>query len=323
MREASFVKENKKKWLLFENVLDKKEAISPDNLSDLYIEITDDLSYAKTFYPKSNTEFYLNGIASKAHQNIYKTKKEHKNRLVSFFKTEFPVAFYQHQKELLIAFVTFLFFAIIGAYSAATDGDFVRIILGDNYVNMTLQNIASGDPMAVYKQMDETTMFLQITFNNIKVALMAFVFGMFFSVGTLYVMMQNGIMLGSFLYFFYDKGLLWESSRTIWIHGTIEISVIIIAGCAGLVLGKGLLFPESYRRIDAFKKSFKEGMKIMVSTVPFFIVAGFLEGFVTRHTEMPNWLAIFIIVTSFGIIVWYYVMYPIILVKKSPVNLEK
>ena len=71
MREASFVKANKKKWLLFENVLDKKEDISPDNLSDLYIEITDDLSYAKTFYPKSNTEFYLNGIASKAHQNIY------------------------------------------------------------------------------------------------------------------------------------------------------------------------------------------------------------------------------------------------------------
>ncbi|MBP8792348.1 MAG: stage II sporulation protein M [Lutibacter sp.] len=320
MREASFVKANKKKWLLFENVLDKKEDISPDNLSDLYIEITDDLSYAKTFYPKSNTEFYLNGIASKAHQNIYKTKKESKNRLVSFFKTEFPLAFYHYQKQLLIAFITFLFFAIVGAYSAATDGDFVRIILGDDYVNMTLDNIASGDPMAVYKKMDETSMFLQITMNNIKVALMAFVFGMFFSVGTLYIMMQNGIMLGSFLYFFYDKGLLWESSRTIWIHGTIEISVIVIAGCAGLVLGKGLLFPESYKRLDAFKASFKEGMKIMVSTVPFFIVAGFLEGFVTRHTEMPNWLAVFIIVISFGLIVWYYVIYPIKLTKNSIEN---
>ncbi len=60
MREASFVKRNKKKWSLFESVLEKKTQISPDKLSDLYIEITDDLSYAKTFYPQSNTEKYLN-----------------------------------------------------------------------------------------------------------------------------------------------------------------------------------------------------------------------------------------------------------------------
>jgi len=320
MREASFVKRNKNKWLLFEDVLDNKEQISPDKLSDLYIEITDDLSYAKTFYAQSNTVVYLNSIASKAHQKIYKTKKENKNRLVKFFKTEFPLEFVNYHKQLLIAFITFLFFAIVGAYSAANDGDFVRLILGDNYVNMTLENIASGDPMAVYKKMGEGNMFIMITLNNIKVAMTAFVFGMLFSVGTLYIMMQNGIMLGSFLYFFYDKDLLWESSRTIWIHGTIEISVIIIAGCAGLVLGNGLLFPKTYSRLTSFKHSFKAGLKIMVSTIPFFIVAGFLEGFVTRQTQMPDWLAIFIILTSFIIVVYYYIIYPIKLTNQQKLN---
>ena len=323
MREASFVKRNKNKWLLFEDVLDNKEQISPDKLSDLYIEITDDLSYAKTFYDQSNTVVYLNSIASKAHQKIYKTKKENKNRLVKFFKTEFPLEFVHYHKQLLIAFITFLFFAIVGAYSAANDGDFVRLILGDNYVNMTLENIASGDPMAVYKKMGESNMFILITLNNIKVAMTAFVFGMLFSVGTLYVMMQNGIMLGSFLYFFYDKDLLWESSRTIWIHGTIEISVIIIAGCAGLVLGNGLLFPKTYSRLASFKYSFKAGLKIMLSTIPFFIVAGFLEGFVTRQTQMPDWLAVLIIVTSFIIVAYYYVIYPIKLTKQQKLNGNK
>jgi len=317
MREASFVKRNKKKWLLFEDVLVNKEQISPDKLSDLYIEITDDLSYSKTFYPNSNTEKYLNSIASKAHQKIYKTKKESKNRLLLFFKNEFPLEFVKYHKQLLIAFLTFLFFAIIGAYSTANDGDFVRLIMGDNYVNATLSNIEKGDPMAVYKKMNEGNMFVLITLNNIKVAMTAFVFGMLFSVGTLFIMMRNGIMLGSFLYFFYDKGLLWESSRTIWIHGTIEISVIIIAGCAGLVLGNGLLFPKTYSRLESFKRSFKAGLKIMVSTIPFFIVAGFLEGFVTRHTEMPDWLAIFIILISFIAILYYYVIYPIKLINKK------
>ena len=310
MREAAFIKKNKEKWLLFENVLHNKTHVSPDKLSDLYIEITDDLSYATTFYPTSTTVRYLNGIASTAHQKIYKTKKEGKNRFISFFKEEFPLEFFKSQKQLLIAFLVFAFFTIVGMFSASQDGNFVRLILGDAYVNMTLENIEKGDPMAVYKKASETKMFLGITINNIKVAMYALLLGLLFSIGTLYIMMQNGIMLGSFLYFFYDKGLLWESSRTIWIHGTIEISVIIIASCAGMVLGNGLLFPKTYSRLESFKRSAKSALKIMLSTIPFFIIAGFLEGFVTRHTEMPDWLAILIITSSLAIIIFYYVIYP-------------
>ena len=105
MREAAFVKQNKDKWLIFESVLSNKTSINPNDLSSLYIEITDHLSYAKTFYPNSNTESYLNSLASQAHQRIYKTKKESKNRIISFFKTEFPTMFLQHHRELLIAFL--------------------------------------------------------------------------------------------------------------------------------------------------------------------------------------------------------------------------
>ncbi|SHG95936.1 stage II sporulation protein M [Flagellimonas flava] len=317
MREAAFVKQNKDKWVAFENVLNNTGQLQPDELSDLYIEITDHLSYAKTFYPKSNTEFYLNTLASQAHQKIYKTKRESKNRIVTFWKTEFPSMFHNHHRELLIAFLVFTFFSLVGAFSSANEGDFVRSILGDGYVNMTLENIEKGDPMAVYKQQGEFNMFLGITINNIKVAVYAFAFGIFLGIGTLYIMLQNGIMLGSFQYFFYEKGLLWESVRTIWIHGTIEISVIIIAGCAGLVMANGMLFPGTYTRLESFKRGVKNGLKIMVSTVPFFILAGFLEGFVTRHTEMPDWLAVLIIASSLYLIIFYYILYPNQLKRKA------
>jgi len=310
MREAAFVKQNKAKWLRFENVLVNKTQITPDELSSLYIEVTDHLSYAQTFYPGSKTLVYLNHLASKSHQIIYKTKRESSKRFITFFTTEFPLLMFQYQRQLLIAFLTFALFVIIGWWSAATDGDFVRSILGDGYVNMTLDNIEKGDPMAVYKEHNEIGMFIGITINNIKVALYAFVFGMLLSLGSIFIMMQNGIMLGVFQQMFYENGMLWESVRTIWIHGTIEISVIIIAGCAGLVLGNSILFPGTYTRLASFKRGMKNGLKIMVSTVPFFIVAGFLEGFVTRHTEMPDWLAIFIIGTSLFIIVFYYIIYP-------------
>lgn len=317
MREAAFVKQNKDKWATFESALSKKTNIAPDVLSDLYIEITDHLSYAKTFYGGSNTEFYLNAIASKAHREIYKTKKESKNRIIGFWKTEFPKMFYYHRRELLIAFLVFSFFMAVGAFSSANEGDFVRSIMGDGYVNMTLENIEKDDPMAVYKQQGEFNMFLGITINNIKVAMFAFAFGILLGIGTLYIMLRNGIMVGSFQYFFFDQGVGWESVRTIWIHGTIEISVIIIAGCAGLVLANGMLFPGTYTRLESFRRGVVNGLKIMLSTVPFFIIAGFLEGFVTRHTEMPDWLAILIILASLKLIVFYYIIYPNQIHKKS------
>lgn len=316
MREAAFAKQNKDKWLRFESVLRNNIQVSPDELSALYVEVTDHLSYAQTFYPESNTLQYLNSLSVLAHQKIYKTKRESRSRFVTFYTKEFPLFFAQYHKQLLIAFVTFALFSVVGAYSAATDGDFVRLILGDGYVNMTLNNIEEGDPMAVYKEMNELDMSLGITINNIRVALMAFSFGIFLSLGTLFIIMRNAIMLGSFQYFFYDQGLLWESARTIWIHGTIEISVIIIAGCAGLVLGNSILFPGTYSRVQSFVKGAKDGLKILISTIPFFIVAGFLEGYVTRRTEMPDWLAILIIGSSLALIVWYYVLYPIQLKRK-------
>lgn len=317
MREAAFVKQNKDKWVKYESLLQNNRSLSPEQLSDIYVELSDDLSYSRTFYPKSNTTRYLNGLTSVAHQKIYRSKKESGNRLINFYIREFPSEFHKFQKQLLLSFLIFAVFSLIGAYSSSADAAFVRSIMGDAYVNMTLENIANNDPMAVYKKASETDMFLGITINNIRVSLMAFAFGILAGIGTIFMLMQNAVMLGSFQYFFYDKGLLWESARTIWIHGTIEISVIIVAGCAGLVVGKSMLFPGTYSRLKSFTMGVKDGLKIVVSTIPFFIIAGFLEGFVTRITSMPDWLAILIITGSLALILFYYVYYPLYLLKKS------
>ncbi len=310
MREAAFVKQNKNKWFKFESYLRDNAHYSPDDLSNLYIEITDDLSYAQTFYPNSNTTKYLNQISVKAHQKIYKTQKTSGNKIVKFYAKEFPLMFYNYRYQFLLAFLVFLFFSLVGAYSAATDQDFVRMILGDAYVNMTLENINNNDPMAVYKKANETDMFIGITINNVRVGFLSYIFGFLFGIGALFIGMRNAVMLGSFQYFFAEKGLLWESARTIWIHGTIEISVIIVCICAGLVAGNGIMFPKTFTRLESFARSAKAGLKIVLSTVPFFIIAGFLEGFVTRHTEMPDALAIFIIGGSLALILFYYVFLP-------------
>jgi uncharacterized membrane protein SpoIIM required for sporulation len=302
MREASFVKQNKEKWIGFENALENNVKINPDDLASYYIQLTNDLSYAQTYYPESKTLLYLNSLASQAHQKIYITKKESKNKIISFWRDEFPLFFYQYHKTLLYAFLIFMSAVMIGAVSTLNDDSFVRLILGDSYVNMTIENIEKGEPMAVYKGGSHIGSFLGITINNIRVAIIAFALGVFFSAGTVYVLFSNGIMLGAFITFFYNYGIL-EKTSTIWLHGTIEISVIVIAGCAGLVMGNSFLFPKTYSRRVAFMKGAKDGLKIVVSTIPFFIIAGFIEGFITRYGEqMPSFLAYGIIFMSLFIL---------------------
>ncbi|MEO0901868.1 MAG: stage II sporulation protein M, partial [Bacteroidota bacterium] len=295
MREAAFVKQNKEKWIAFEKAILNGSSTSPDELADGYIQLTNDLAYAQTYYAESKTLLYLNSLASQAHQKIYKNKKESRNRIVEFWGYEFPLFFRQYHKTLLIAFLIFAVATAVGSLSALNDNSFVRLILGDAYVNLTLENIAKGEPTAIYKSGSEVGTFLGITINNIRVALIAFAFGVITSIGTAYVLFSNGVMLGAFVTFFYTKGVFFEANRQIWLHGTIEISVIIIAGCAGLIMGNSILFPKTFSRRVSFMKGAKDGLKVVVSTIPFFIIAGFIEGFITRYANMPDWLAILII----------------------------
>lgn len=313
MKEITFLNQNADKWQQFETLISTKGNSDPDLMADLFIQITDDLSYSKTNYPKSKTTQYLNSIAARVHQEIYKNKKEKSGRIASFWKHELPFIFKDSQKQLLYAFLIFSVSMLIGIVSSAYDDSFVRLILGDGYVNMTLDNIDKGDPMAVYKSMNQIDMFLGITINNIKVAFMCFALGIFFSFGTGAVLFYNGVMLGAFQYFFYAKGLLLTSMLTIWIHGTLEISAIVIAGCAGLVVGNSLLFPKTYSRSVSFIKGAKQGVKIVVGLVPIFIAAGFLESFVTRYTQMPIWMSLLIIGGSLFFIIWYFIIYPVVL----------
>lgn len=317
MKEITFLKQNADKWQQFEVLITAKGRSNPDLLADLFIQLTDDLSFSKTHYPKAKTTQYLNQLAARVHQEIYKNKKEKSSRIITFWKYELPFIFKNSHRQLLYAFIIFSVAMLIGAVSSAYDDTFVRLIMGDSYVNMTLENINKGDPMAVYKKMNEVDMWLAITLNNVYVSFLCFAMGILFSLGTGYMLFSNGVMLGAFQYFFYTKGLLLQSALVIWIHGTLEISAIVIAGCAGLTLGNSFLFPGTYSRPAAFVRGAKQGVKIIIGLVPVFIVAAFLEGFVTRHTDMPIWLSILIIGVSLVFILWYFIIYPIQLNKKS------
>ncbi len=316
MREVTFLRKNAEKWKMYEHTLRTHKTQSADYLAELYIELNNDLAYAQSCYPGTKTTMYLNDLSITAHNTIYKNQKENRSRFITFWTEEVPEIFSHRLKELTASIVVFLLFCAIGMISQQNDASFARYILGDAYVNMTLNNIDQGDPLAVYKSHTQMNMFFAITFNNIRVSFINFILGIFTVFGTGYVMLKNGVMVGTFITFFADYELLSEAMLVIFIHGALELSAITISGAAGFVLGNSFVFPGTLKRSTSFKKGTKDGIKMLLSLVPVFIVAGALESFVTRYTEMPMFLSLIIIIGSFTFIIGYYIVLPVRIYKK-------
>ncbi len=325
MREPAFLRQNKEKWLEFEQLLQRSQGqeVDPDRLAELYIQLTDDLAYARTFFPKGQTVKYLNGLAAQTHLAIYKNKRTQSNRFITFWTEELPLIMGNSRRELWISFGVFTFVFVIGLLTAIQESDFVRAVLGDGYVNTTIDNIQRGDPMGVYKDSPSFPMFLEIAVNNIKVSFIAFAAGILLSAGTFYLLFNNGLMLGAFFGLFHLYGDLTEALPVIYIHGTLELSAIVIAGAAGIKLGNSILFPGTLSRIQSLQIQAKEGIKIVLGLVPVFILAAWLEGYVTRLTEWPLWAKLIIILLSLAFVIGYYLYYPFVVKAKVRENSDQ
>ncbi len=312
MTEDLFSRTRRESWEEFERLVstERRGDLNPDELADLFVELTDDLAYARTFFPGSDTERFLNQVTGRAHQALYRRRRESRDRFRRFWTYDVPVQLYNARKELLFSLILFAVAMLIGIVSTSNDPDFARSFFGDAYINTTLDNIANDDPMGIYGMSDQWSMFFRITFNNILVSLYAFILGALFGVGTFALLVKNGVMLGTFHTFLHQEGQLLTSLLAVYIHGTIEISSIVVAGAAGFAMGKGLLFPGTYSRSVAFRRGAIRGVTIVIGLLPFFVVAGFLESFVTRYYYISEALNGLIILLSLSLIVWYFILWP-------------
>lgn len=318
-----FIKKNAEKWKMYQH----QEAVNPDETAERFITLMDDLSYARTFYPRSRVTGWINGITASIYQGIYRNRKEKYSRIFSFWKYELPLLFKKYHRVFLLTFLIFLLFIVIGVFSSDRNPDFIRAVLGNDYVNMTEDNIARGDPFGVYKDEHQFNMFIRIAYNNIRVSFLTFIGGFTLGFLTFYLLWSNGLLLGCFQYLFFANGLGYKSILVIWIHGTIEISSIIIAATAGFIIAQSILFPGTYRRIDSFKRGSKDAAKVLLCLIPFFITAAFLESYITHYMSqafdnvansgMPVWMSLVILSGSVALIVWYFIFWPLKLNRKG------
>jgi len=312
LREALFIKKNRDRWLKNQHM----PAEDADEMAKDFTQLVDDLAYAKTFYPSSKVTKYINSEASKIYLSIYKNRKEESNRLVGFWKYDLPLTVRKHYRAVLFSFILFLIFFSIGFFVSQQDESVARNFIGDGYVDMTLENIEKGNPFGVYEYGNPILSWLSIMINNIMVSLLMFASGIFTGIPTLYLLAKNAVMVGIFDQFFAAKGLGIQFFLVVFVHGTFELTAIIISGAAGLILGKSFLFPGTIKRIDALKQGAKDGVKIMIGLMPVFALAAFFEGVITRLYNDISVLTTIVTSLSVVFVIWYFVIYPIRLGRK-------
>jgi uncharacterized membrane protein SpoIIM required for sporulation len=303
LREGLFIKKNKARW----EEIQEGTATDPDEIARSFTQLVDDLAYAKTFYPTSRVTRYINSLASRIFLNIYKSRRDRSNRVARFWKHDVPATMYRHRMTLLFSLFVFIVFFAVGFFSAEKEPGFVREILGDAYVDMTERNIENDNPFGVYGNENSLYMFVRIMLNNITVAFTSFFQGILLGIPSMHILMKNSIMVGVFEQMFFDRGLGGKAVVTILIHGLLELTAIIIACGAGLIMGKSILFPGTVKRLAAFRNGARDGLKLVVSLVPVFVVAALLESYVTRYYEMALVFSLTILAVCLAFVLWYYV----------------
>ena len=309
MRESEFIRRQQQHWQAFESLFASRRK-SPRKLSRLYVQITEDLAQARTFYPNRSVRVYLNFLAQRVQYSIHAARPRRWSVSLAFWRDTLPRVLYAVRHDLAICAAVFVLACGIGWLSGSQDETFAQLILGEDYVTMTRANIDSGDPMQVYKASKPWPMFWRIATNNLMIDALLMVSGVVLGIGSLFVLLFNGIMVGTFQEFFADFGLLRESSLAIWQHGVLEMMAAVLAATAGLSMGRGLAFPGTFTRAQAFRLSARHAVKLMALVIPMTLLAAVLESWVTRQTDVADVARAFGIFLSLALVLGYTVVYP-------------
>jgi uncharacterized membrane protein SpoIIM required for sporulation len=275
-------------------------------LGQLYRQATSDLAVARRDFPNHPVSDYLNGLVARAHGQVYREKSTRLRGIIVFFTHTFPQLFRATWGYTLASFLMFFLPALVSFIISYRDPNAVAVLMpGLQDVVYDIQNEREW-----WKEINETGRAASSTgimTNNIQVTFIAFAGGITFGLFTLYVLMMNGILLGSVA----GVSHLYDFSDNLWgfvaAHGVVELSVIFIAGGAGLQLGWSILRPGLLTRRAALVVAARRAVQLLFGCVPLLVLAGLIEGFISPSDVLPLWFKLFVSFAS-GVLLYSYLL---------------
>jgi uncharacterized membrane protein SpoIIM required for sporulation len=291
MRLEEFVHQKQSDWSELNDLLTRIKsgnltALSADELDRLgylYRRVTSDLAIARRDFPTDRVVRYLNELAARTHANVYRTPPLKGNTFRDFFRFGFPQLFRENFTFVLVAFL--LFALAFGAtyLTVLANPEFGEDLVPGHLVHTIKQKEMWTD--IPQEQRNIAASFIMT--NNIQVSFLAFALGITFTLGTVYVMVFNGAFLGAVSGLCHVHGLALPLWSFVSPHGYIELTVIFIAGGAGLKMGYALIHPKLYSRKRALTNAATEAVRLIGGCVPLLIIAGTIEGFVSPSSLPP------------------------------------
>jgi len=255
---------------------------------NLYRTVSSDLIRARTELVDASLTDYLNDLVARAYSHIYAGSGQRRGRRIwSFFAHEFPRLFRREWKVVALSAAILLSGAGLGAVFTAIDPDAQAVLIPDGHREHTPQErVADEELSGGNSDANEAAAFSSFLFtHNIKVTFLVFALGITLGIGTVSVLFYNGIPLGALAmqYHMSGQGLFFWA----WIlpHGIPELSVVVIAGGAGLMLARGLLMPGRLRRKDAVVREARQAARLVVGGMPLLVLAGVIEGTISQVHE--------------------------------------
>lgn len=274
-------------------------------LGRLYRSATSDLAVARRDFPSHRVAQYLNDLVARAHGAVYQSRGTRGRSLLAFFTETFPRTFRDTWVYTLISFLMFLLPALVGFGVTYYDQSAGTALLPGTEV--AVANIRAQREW--WKEINESgnggaaTMIMT---NNIRVAVVAFAGGVLLGILTLYVLVQNGLMLGIIAGAAQALGFSSKLWGFVAGHGMIELSVIFFAGGAGLQLGWALVHPGLLTRRAALERAARRAAFLLLGCIPLLVIAGLIEGFISP-SDLPLWAKLSVSLGS-GVLLYSYLL---------------
>ena len=266
--------------------LDRQEL---QELGRLYRMTSADLSRARSLKLGQDVQIHLNNLVVRAHNQVYQTRRNRWSDLGHFLWQTFPRLVREKILYIVAAFILFVGPGLLAYYSTIKDPHFAQleVMKGHPLINEEMWTMIENkkmwtDSVQGYSQSASS----MIATNNIRVCVLSFVLGITYGFGTVFVLFNNGLHIGTVLGLCKVYGMLEKPLAFIAGHGVLELTAIFISGGAGLLLGRALLFPGRYRRIDAFRMVSRDAAGLFGGCVPLLLVAGLIEGFISPRTDI-------------------------------------
>ncbi len=285
MLSDHWLKKRKPHWERLEKILAQSglsgvSALSYRELQELgllYRQVAADLASVREDPASTRLAAYLNQLMSRAHNLVYMGRKSRPGGIGAFYARVFPRVFRSTFNYTLTAFVIFIAAAAAGFLACLGDPTFQRFFLGGPMSDTIERHKMWTESIVAIKPLASS----QIMTNNIAVSLAAFAMGITAGVGTVYMMLMNGLMLGVISAACWQGGMGLNLAEFVFPHGVLELPAIFIAGGGGLLIARAILFPGALPRRDALVFYGGQGVRLALGIIPILVVAGIIEGFLS------------------------------------------